>query len=56
MSFNSDCRSFLTFFFSQILGLNQLVRSDEVKTVFEITNDTTPERNYDKIIEVLTAR
>nr|CAB3265148.1 phosphatidylinositol 3,4,5-trisphosphate-dependent Rac exchanger 1 protein [Phallusia mammillata] len=42
-------------FLSKIRSLNELVRSETVKTVFENTQDTTPNRKYSKIIEALTA-
>nr|XP_018672752.1 phosphatidylinositol 3,4,5-trisphosphate-dependent Rac exchanger 2 protein-like isoform X2 [Ciona intestinalis] len=42
-------------FLSKIHSLNELVRSETVQTVFENTQETTPDKKYDKIIEALTA-
>uniref|UniRef100_H2Y5P5 Phosphatidylinositol-3,4,5-trisphosphate-dependent Rac exchange factor 1 n=1 Tax=Ciona savignyi TaxID=51511 RepID=H2Y5P5_CIOSA len=43
-------------FLSKIHSLNELVRSKTVQTVFENTQETTPNKKYNKIIEALTAR
>ena len=40
----------------QLTHLNDLVRSDIVQTAFKNTQDTTPDKSYEKIIEALTAR
>uniref|UniRef100_H2Y5P1 Uncharacterized protein n=1 Tax=Ciona savignyi TaxID=51511 RepID=H2Y5P1_CIOSA len=42
-------------FLSKIHSLNELVRSKTVQTVFENTQETTPNKKYNKIIEALTA-
>ncbi|CAK8691769.1 unnamed protein product [Clavelina lepadiformis] len=42
-------------FLSKIHSLADLVRSETVQTVFESTQETTPERKYARIIEALTA-